>query len=334
MSTEETIYVVAGLKADFLGLPVVISLQLVPRVEANSTPTLPTTIHPDSLQEEVEVFIESLVLNLPTTEDRLQGYREAQADNLNCSGVMQFCKERWPNRCPANISRIPYWRVESQLSVYNGLLMYNSRVVIPSIMQRDVLIKIHEEHQEITRCKLRANSSVWWQGISRQLVQMIQHCCPCHKDSRGVEDLIPTELPDYPFQVVGSDLLEFRGVHYLIMVDYFSIYPELIRLSSTTSSSIIHALKAILARHGIPEILKSDNGPQYSSNEMREFATTYGFTHITSSPRYPQSNGLAEKMVKLLNSYYNDPGSTSSASKLQDNTSSMMQHQPIRTSHG
>ena len=71
-------------------------------------------------------------------------------------------------------------------------------------------------------------------------------------------------------------------------------------MSSTTSNSIIHASKAIFARHGIPETLRSNNGAQYSSHEMRDFATTYDFTHITSSPRYPQSNGLAERMVKSV----------------------------------
>ena len=125
---------------------------------------------------------------------------------------------------------------------------------------------------------------------------MIQHCGPCQRDSRDVEPLIPTELPDYPFQVIGSDLL-----------DFFSTYPELIKLSSTTSINIIYALKAIFARHGIPEILSSDNGPQYSSHEMREFATTYGFTHITSSPRYPQSNDFAERMAKSVKQLHNDP---------------------------
>ena len=70
---------------------------------------LPTTVHPDSLQEEVEVFVESLVSNLSTTEDRLQGNGEAQADDFK--EVMQFCKEGWPNRCRANTYLIPYMRV-------------------------------------------------------------------------------------------------------------------------------------------------------------------------------------------------------------------------------
>ena len=91
-----------------------------------------------------------------------------------------------------------------------------------------------------------------------------------------------------------------RGVNYLIIVDYFSRFPEVIRLSSTTASAVIQALKSVFSRHGIPETVISDNGTQYSSHQFREFASEYDFCHITSSPYYPQSNGLAERSVKTV----------------------------------
>lgn len=79
------------------------------------------------------------------------------------------------------------------------------------------------------------------------------------------------------------------------MVDYFSRYVEVQKLSSTTAPHVITALKSIFARHGIPSTLVSDNGPQYACREMKEFAEVYtDFAIITSSPHYPQSNGQAE----------------------------------------
>ena len=87
---------------------------------------------------------------------------------------------------------------------------------------------------------------------------------------------------------------------YLVIIDYFSRFPEVTKLKSTTSRSIIDALKTFFARYGIPEVVRSDNGPQYSFAEFAEFATKYGFMHVTSSPYYPQSNGLAERMVKTV----------------------------------
>ena len=53
-----------------------------------------------------------------------------------------------------------------------------------------------------------------------------------------------------------------------------------------------------MARHGIPEQVFSDNGPQFSCAAFAQFANTWGFVQSTSSPRYPQSNGLAEKAVQ------------------------------------
>ena len=57
-------------------------------------------------------------------------------------------------------------------------------------------------------------------------------------------------------------------------------------------------LKSIFARHGIPEVFITDNGPQYSSSLLAKFS--YKFNHITSSPRYPQANGEAERAVKTI----------------------------------
>ena len=86
----------------------------------------------------------------------------------------------------------------------------------------------------------------------------------------------------------------------VLVVDYISRYPEVLQLRSTTSSAIIRALTSIFTRHGIPEVLRSDNGPQYSSQEFAKFASSFEFNHITSSPRFPQSNGQAERTVQTV----------------------------------
>lgn len=107
-----------------------------------------------------------------------------------------------------------------------------------------------------------------------------------------------TPLPDYPWQMVGSDLFQIKNDHYLLVVDYFSRYPEVVKLRSTTTSAVILAMKSVFSRHGIPEIVRSDNGPQYSSREFKEFSESYTFRHVTSSPHFPQSNGITKRMVK------------------------------------
>ena len=69
---------------------------------------------------------------------------------------------------------------------------------------------------------------------------------------------------------------------------YFSRYPEVIQLKCTTSLAVIKIHKGIFSRHGVPEMLVSNNGPEYSSREFIEFVRTYRFSHITSNPHSPK----------------------------------------------
>ena len=101
------------------------------------------------------------------------------------------------------------------------------------------------------------------------------------------EPMISSKLPKHPWERIATDLFELNKQSYLLLVDYYSRYPEVIKLNSTTSTSVITAMKLVFSRHGIPHV--SDNGPQYDSVEMKQFASTYGFNHVTSSPYYPQT---------------------------------------------
>jgi transposase InsO family protein len=100
--------------------------------------------------------------------------------------------------------------------------------------------------------------------------------------------------------MVGTDVFYRDKKPYLLVVDYYSRYPEIALMSGETSKELIKHLKSIFARHGIPEMVISDNGPAYASDEFRAFAKSYQFQHVTSSPRYPRGNGAAERMVKTV----------------------------------
>ena len=253
------------------------------------------------LEEEVEAYIDGVVAALPATRARLQQYRDAQAQDPICVKVLEFCEAGWPERYKVPQGLNPYWKVREALTAHDPLLLYKSRIVVPMRLQRETLAKIHESHQRIERCRTRVQTSVWWPGISRELTEMVTGCSVCARDAAlRKEPMMPTPLPDYPWQVVGSDLFTLGNAQYLLVVDYFSRFPEIKKLTSTSSASIIATLKAMFARYRIPEILRSDNGPQYSSEEFLRFAETYGIQHLTSSPRYPQSNGQAERTVQTV----------------------------------
>ena len=110
--------------------------------------------------------------------------------------------------------------------------------------------------------------------------------------------MIQHPVPARPWQFIAADLFEFQGKEYLVTTDYYSNFFEVDKLTSQTSREVIEKLKCQMARHGIPDKLRSDNGPHFSSQEFMKFSELYEFDHITSSPAYPQSNGKAENSVK------------------------------------
>ena len=76
------------------------------------------------------------------------------------------------------------------------------------------------------------------------------------------------------------------------------------------SITVINSIKSIFTRHGIPENVISDNGRQYTSDEFKEFSRKYQFKHITSSPKYPRGNSVAERSIQTLKNIMeksNDP---------------------------
>lgn len=151
--------------------------------------------------------------------------------------------------------------------------------------------KVHQGHQGIFKCRQRVLNAVWWSGISRDIENLVKSCPVCQKTTPPPRQLLlQSTLPDYPWERVATDLFELKGVTYLLLVDYYLRYIEVQKLTSTTSTSIITAMKAVFSR------------PQYVSREMKEFSQAYGFSNITSSPHYPQSNGQAERAVRTANS--------------------------------
>lgn len=182
--------------------------------------------------------------------------------------------------------------------------MKGSRILVPQSMREDILSKIHHGHQGITKCRARARESVWWPGISTQIENFVRGCHQCIQEtSNRREPLMPTPFPERPWQQVGMDLFYLAGKWYLLVTDYYSRFPEVAPLTSLSTTSVIDHLKSIFARHGTPETVFSDNGPQFQkidSSEFFKFSQDWGFHHKTSSPKFPQSNGFVESAVKII----------------------------------
>ncbi len=129
-----------------------------------------------------------------------------------------------------------------------------------------------------------------------------RHCKSCHgcqivSRPDAPEPLRPLPLPDGPWQDLAVDLLgPLPSKHsILVVVDYYSRFYEYDILTSTTSSNVTDSLEGIFSRHGLPITLKSDNGPQFRSDEFKDFCEENGIKHLKTTPKWAQANGEVER---------------------------------------
>ena len=239
----------------------------------------------------------------PISKQRIDQIGQHTAADDSLQNVAQYIEKGWP-KTKKDVSDIvrPYWDIHGSLTVVQGIIFYGDRAVIPTSLRPEMLQAIHASHVGIDGCLRRARESLFWPGMSTDVKIHVGRCetCCTFQVQQQRETLHPHEVPTRPWAKVGTDLFTLNDRSYLVTVDYYSNFWEVDYLQDTTSSTVIHKLKGQFARHGIPDTCISDNGPQYSSAEFKQFANKWHFDHITSSPAYPQSNGKAEQSVKMI----------------------------------
>ncbi|QQP52230.1 Uncharacterized protein FKW44_004319, partial [Caligus rogercresseyi] len=115
------------------------------------------------------------------------------------------------------------------------------------------------------------------------------------------EPLVQEKVPPRLFEMATSDLFYYGGNQYLVYADRTSGFSLIAKYNGDPSASeVIKDLRHFFSLMGVPNILRSDNGPQYASEEMKEFLKKWGTTHRPSSLHNPQSNGHAEATVKTV----------------------------------
>ena len=206
----------------------------------------------------------------------------------------------------------PYWLVRDELHSQDGFIYRGGRLLVPGTLRKEYLRRIHQGHLGTQKCLDRARQTVYWPGISTEVKEMVARCPTCQRfaNAQQREPLIPHEVPELPWNKVGMDILEFQSKSFLVVVDFYSHFPELRQLQQKRSTDVIAALKAIFAIHGVPVEVVADNMP-FGSLQLADFAKSWGFNVTTSSPHYPRSNGMAERYVQTVKQFLkkaNDSG--------------------------
>lgn len=111
-------------------------------------------------------------------------------------------------------------------------------------MRRELLSIIHESHLGMEKCKSRARQVIYWPGMSGDIESMVAKCSTYAKlrARNHREPLHPHPIPSCPWKKLGADIFEFKARDYLIIIDYFSKYPEVCEMKDKTAKTVVHHL--------------------------------------------------------------------------------------------
>ena len=118
-------------------------------------------------------------------------------------------------------------------------------------------------HYAVDKMQLRALETVYWPGINKDILKQYQSCKTCikHSKSQRHEPLQSHPTPEIPWHTVTTNLFELKNSKYLLLVDYYSRFPVLCKLSSTTSKVLIQEMKEVFTELGVRYAIVSDGGP-------------------------------------------------------------------------
>ena len=258
---------------------------------------LPVQDH-DAKAEAVSIFNVAQIQFLPVTFQQVQ---TATRRDPILTKITTYVNSGWPTKVPDELK--PYQLRQQEIGAQNGCLMWGIRVIVPKSLQQRLLECLHENHPGITRMKAVARSYVWWNGIDKDIESQAKACLQCQeqKSKPPVAPLHPWIWPTSPWKRIHIDFAgPFLDKMFLIVVDAHSKWPEVVQMSTTTTTKTVEVLQVLFAKYGLPEQLVSDNGPQFTSEDFAYFMKANGIKHIRSAPYHPSSNGLAERFVQTF----------------------------------
>ena len=210
----------------------------------------------------------------------------------------------FPNKCDhASTAILPFWKIRNELSIDDGLVLYNARIVLTTSCRKEALERLHDAHQGIVRLKRRARQVLYWPRMNIDIENHVQSCARCQERQPSLtkEPMATSPRPSRVFQEVSADLFTYQGKSFLVYTDRLSGWPVITEWNRDPSSrQVIRSIRKIFSDTGVPIKLRSDGGSQFTSHDFKALLKRWGVNHVMSTPHYPQSNGLAEAAVKAM----------------------------------
>ena len=237
------------------------------------------------------------------SDHRLSRIKEETGQDTTLLALIEITKKGWPvdkNDSPLNIRE--YWPYRDELATENGLAYRGTRLIIPTKLRPEMVVRAHRSHLGIQYTLNAAREIMFWPRMHVEIAEAVRRCetCQLAQPQQQRQPLMSYPIPTHPWQLVASDCFEINGRHYVVLVDIYPDFIELSQLPDLSSNALIKAIKPVFATHGAPATLITDNGTNFISSEFRRFQKSWDVNHITSCPHHHQSNRRAEAAVKLM----------------------------------
>eukprot|EP00079_Xenopus_tropicalis_P035717 XP_017949488.1 PREDICTED: uncharacterized protein K02A2.6-like [Xenopus tropicalis] len=213
--------------------------------------------------------------------------------------VWDFTSKGWPNY---SSDKILNFEKRDELSIDQGCLLWGIRVVIPPKYRHRLLHELHEGHPGVNRMKARARGYLWWPGLDQDIEIFVSQCTACAsvQNQPPTAPLHPWTWATSPWERIHIDYAEINQQTFLVVIDSYSKWLEVLPTKTSTSEKTITLLRNLFASYGLPKELVSDNGPQFTSQEFQYFLKQNGIRHKLTPPYHPASNGAAERAVQTF----------------------------------
>ncbi|MCP4345568.1 MAG: DDE-type integrase/transposase/recombinase [Desulfobacterales bacterium] len=229
----------------------------------------------------------------------------------NLALVKKYLRSNWPSRKKLpNVQIKKFFDCANEISEKDGLLFRGNRLIIPEKVCTWILSRLHDGHPGIVRMKQLYRELYYWPRGSTEVEEFVNSCHACAESGKSnYQEKVPTgaiEPPEAPWQRICIDITgpfwtaPKHEEYIVIVMDYFSKWPEYLLTGNTTSSKIISWLSNVFANLGNPLEIVSDNGPQFISDEFEEFLASKAIKHRLTPVYCPERNGLVERFNHVI----------------------------------